>query len=81
MNTGSMASDSNVICQERTNIAPSVTATVMRLPTTDENVSVKACCAPSTSLLSREMRAPVCVRVKKAMGIRPTWVKTFVRMS
>jgi len=50
---------SNVICQDKTNMAASVTTTVMRLPTTDENVSVKACCAPSTSLLRRETRAPV----------------------
>ena len=58
-----------------------VTTTLMRLPTTDEKVSVKACWAPSTSLLSRVTSAPVWVRVKKAMGMRCTWAKTRARMS
>ena len=53
----------------------------MRLLTTEESVSVKACCAPSTSLFSREMSAPVWVRVKKASGICWMWANTFSRMS
>ena len=55
--------------------------TVMRLLTIDDNVSVKACWAPRTSLFSREMSAPVWVRVKKASGISWMWPKTFERMS
>jgi hypothetical protein len=80
-NTGSSTSDSRVICQERKNIATSVMLTPMMLPTTDEKVSVKACCAPITSLLSREMSAPVWVRVKKEMGISLMCANTLVRMS
>ena len=47
--------------------------TVSRLLTTLDSVPVNACWAPSTSLLSRLISAPVWVRVKKAMGIRWTW--------
>ena len=53
----------------------------MTLLTTEENVSVKACWAPSTSLFSRDTSAPVWVRVKKAMGIFWMWSNTWVRMS
>ncbi len=49
--------------------------------TTPESVSLKARCAPMTSLLSRLTRAPVLVRVKKATGIRWTWSKTARRRS
>jgi len=62
-------------------MAPSVTATPTRLPTTDWKVSVNACWAPSTSLLSRDTSAPVWVRVKNEIGIRETWAKTWLRMS
>ena len=65
-----MASATSVICHERMNIVVSTMATLRALPTTEERMSEVACWAPSTSLLSREMRAPVCVRVKKAIGIR-----------
>ena len=58
-----------VICHERKNITISTRVTLIRLETTDDSVSVKACWAPMTSLLSRLIRAPVWVRVKKAMGI------------
>ena len=51
------------------------------LDTTPDNVEVKACCAPMTSLLSRETRAPVWARVKKAIGWRSTCAKTWVRRS
>ena len=49
--------------------------------TTPDRVEVKACWAPMTSLLSREMSAPVWVRVKNATGIRCTWAKTSERRS
>ena len=65
--TGRMTRLTRVICQDRKNITTSTRATLMRLETIDESVSVKACWAPITSLLSRLMSAPVWVRVKKAM--------------
>ena len=71
-NSGSSTSDSSVICHDRTNIATSVSTTPMALETTLDSVPVNACCAPSTSLLSRVMSAPVWVRVKNAIGIRCT---------
>ena len=73
MKTGSKTRDSKVICQDNKNITIRVRVTPMMLLTTLDSVPVKACCAPSTSLFSRLMSAPVCVRVKKAMGIRWTW--------
>jgi hypothetical protein len=69
-NTGSSTSDSRVICQDRTSIAASVSTTPMTLDTTPDSVPVKACWAPSTSLFRRLISAPVCVRVKKAIGMR-----------
>ena len=78
---GSSASATSVIGHESQNIAASVMATPMTLLTTDEKVSVNACWAPSTSLLSLDTSAPVWVRVKKAMGIFWMWAKTWVRMS
>ena len=59
----------------------STMATLIRLPTTVERTSVKASCAPITSLLRRLTSAPVWVRVKKASGMRWTWSNTLVRMS
>ena len=41
------------------------------------SVLVTACCAPITSLFSRDINAPVWVRVKNAIGIRCTWSKSF----
>ncbi len=70
-----------VICQDRKNITTRTRATLMRLDTIEDSVSVKACWAPMTSLLRRLMRAPVCVRVKKAMGMRWMWANTWERMS
>ena len=49
--------------------------------TTVDKVEVKARWAPITSLLSRETRAPVWVRVKNASDCRWTWPKTCVRRS
>jgi hypothetical protein len=40
---------------------------VKELLTTPERVDVKACWAPITSELIREIREPVCVLVKKAI--------------
>ena len=42
---------------------------------------MNACCAPITSLFSRDTSVPVWVRVKKATGICWTWSKTRVRRS
>ncbi len=78
---GRSASATSVICHDSSSMAARVMATVMTLPTTDENVSVNACCASSTSLLSRLTRAPVWVLVKKAMGMRWKCANTWVRMS
>ena len=58
-----------------------MTARLMMLPTTLDSVTVMACCAPITSVFSLDTSAPVCARVKKAMGCRWTWVNTWVRRS
>ena len=47
----------------------SVTAMLMTFETTVPSVLVTACCAPMTSLLRRDCRAPVCARVKNASGM------------
>jgi hypothetical protein len=62
-------------------MAASVMVTPMILLTTELKVSVKACWAPRTSLFRRDTRAPVWVRVKKAMGMRCMWANTLARMS
>jgi hypothetical protein len=67
---GRMTRLMSVICHDRKNMTISTRTTLMKLETIELRVSVKACCAPMTSLLSRLMRDPVCVRVKKAMGMR-----------
>ncbi len=79
--TGRITRLIRVICHDRANITISTSVTLIRLETTEERVSVNACWAPMTSLLSRLMRAPVCVRVKKAMGIFWMCSKTFERIS
>ena len=81
MKSGRTTSEASVIFHERANIAPRTSVTLTMLPMTFEKTSVNACCAPRTSLLSRETRAPVWVRVKKAMGIWFTCSNTFDRMS
>ena len=70
-----------VIFQLKMDMATRVTPTLMALPMTELKVSVKACWAPRTSLLSLDINAPVWVRVKKAMGMRWMWVNTRFRMS
>ena len=54
---------------------------MITLATTEDSVLVSARWAPMTSLLSRLTSAPVCVRMKKATGMRCTWSKTSVRRS
>ncbi len=51
------------------------------LETTEDIVEVIACCAPITSLFSRDTSEPVCALVKKAMGCCCTWLNTWVRRS
>ena len=80
-NTGRMTRLTRVICHDRKNIAISTRVTLTRLATTDDRMSVNACWAPSTSLFSRLIRAPVWVRVKKEMGIFWIWLNTWERMS
>ena len=53
-------------------IAASVVTSTTTLLTTLPSVLVTAFWAPITSLLRREIRAPLGVRVKKATGIRWT---------
>ena len=56
-------------------------ASTMTLETTDPSVEVTAFWAPTTSLFRRLMSAPVCVRVKKATGIRWTLSNSATRSS
>jgi hypothetical protein len=70
-----------VISQDSTSIATVTINRLITLETTPDSVEVNARCAPMTSLLSRDTRAPVCVRVKNASGIRWTWLNTRERRS
>ncbi len=79
-NSGSITSDSRVICHDRLNITAAVSTRLTTFETSPDRVEVNACCAPSTSLFSRLTSAPVCVRVKNASGMRWTWSKTAVRI-
>ena len=78
---GKSNSATRVICHDSTNIVASTMTTSTALPTTFESRSVKACCAPITSLLSRLISAPVWVREKNAIGIDWMWRNTLDRMS
>ena len=80
-NNGRSASDASVISHESASIATNTIVTVMTLLTTEPSVFVNACCAPMMSLLSRLTNAPVCVRVKNAMGMRCTCANTWRRRS
>ena len=53
----------------------------MTFETTVPSVLVTACCAPMTSLFSRDISAPVWVRVKNEIGMRCTWSNSATRMS
>ena len=50
-------------------MAAKTMVTSTKFPMTLDNKSVKACWAPRTSLLSREISAPVWVLEKNATGI------------
>ena len=65
-----------MICHDSASIATITMVTVMTLLTTEPSVFVNACCAPMMSLFSRLTSAPVCVRVKNAIGIRCTCPNT-----
>ena len=80
-NSGTRTSDSRVICQDSVSITPAVSTRPITLETTPDSVEVNACWAPMTSLFSRLTSAPVCVRVKKATGIRCTCSNTRLRRS
>ena len=71
-NSGSTTSASSVRRHSRASIATSVVTSTTTLLTTLPSVLVTAVWAPMTSLLSRDVIAPVGVRVKKAIGIRCT---------
>ena len=64
-----------------TSIAASDVTRPMTLLTTLPSVVVTAVWAPTTSLLRREVIAPVGVRVKKATGIRSTLANNDERRS
>ena len=78
---GRMIRLATVIFHDSRNMTMRTRITLIRLDTTDDRVSENACWAPITSLLSRLIRAPVWVRVKKANGILWMWSKTLERMS
>ncbi len=68
-------------CQLSANMVMPTTTTLIELETVLDSVEVNARWAPITSLLSRDTRAPVWVRVKNASDIRCTWANTLVRRS
>ncbi len=80
-NTGSTTRASSVRRHSRAIIASSEVTSTTTLLTTLPSVVVTAFWAPTTSLLSRDVRAPVGVRVKKAIGIRCTLANRARRMS
>ena len=61
-----------MICQDSSTIVTIVIPRVITLWTTEPSVFVTALCAPTTSLFNRLISAPVCVRVKNAIGMRWT---------
>ena len=81
MKSGSAINVSNVIAQLSLNMITSVTTSWMTFCSTVPSVLVTVCCAPTTSLFKRDCNAPVCVRVKNAMGMRCTWSKSLTRRS
>ncbi len=70
-----------MIGHERKSIVTITMVTVMTLLTTEPRVPENACCAAMTSLLSRLTSAPVCVRLKNAIGMRCTCENTCARRS
>ncbi|CAB4846151.1 unannotated protein [freshwater metagenome] len=81
MNTGSSTRASRVRRHSSNAIAVSVVASTTMLLTTLPSVLVTAVCAPTTSLFRRLVSAPVCVRVKNAMGMRCTLANSATRRS
>ena len=81
MNTGNTTSDSTVSRHSSASIAPSVVTNTTTFDTTLPSVPVTAVCAPTTSLFSRLISAPVCVRVKKAIGMFCTLSNNATRKS
>ena len=79
-NTGITSSESSVTFHESASIAPSVNASVNRSDATLADVPT-VWWAPSTSVDSRDISAPVCVRLKNAIGIRCTWSYSATRRS
>ena len=80
-NSGSRPSASRVIGHDRLNMTASVSTSVITFVTTPASADVNAPWAPMTSLFSRLTRAPVWVRVKKAIGIDWTCSNTRRRRS
>ncbi len=81
MNSGNTTKASRVRRHSRKNIAARVVTNTTTLLTTLPRVLVTAFWAPTTSLLSRLLSAPVCVRVKKATGMRCTLANRATRRS
>ena len=73
MNAGRITSASRVRRHSSSAITTSVETSVKTLNTTWPSVPVRARWAPITSLFIRLISEPVCVRVKKAIGMRWTW--------
>ena len=81
MKMGSTTKASNVSRHSSAAMAASVVASTTTLLTTLPKVLVTAVCAPTTSLLRRLVSAPVCVRVKNAIGMRCTFANNATRRS
>ena len=81
MNAGSTTSEIAVSRHSSTTMVDSVVARTTMFETTLPRVEVTAVCAPITSLFSRLMSAPVCVRVKNAIGMRCTFSNSATRRS
>ena len=79
--TGSSTIAISVIGQERLSITATVSTSTITLVTTPDSADVKARWAPITSLFRRLTSAPVCVRVKNAIGMACTCSKTRRRRS
>ncbi len=81
MKIGSTIRASRVSCHWSRSIVISVVTSTITLLTTLPSVLVTAVCAPTTSLLSRLVIAPVGVRVKNASGSRWTLANSERRRS
>jgi hypothetical protein len=81
MKAGNTSRVRTVRRHSRPSMTASVTPTVMTLEMTVPRVLVTAFWAPITSLLSRDISAPVWVRVKNDNGIRCTWSNSARRRS